>query len=62
MPKLRWILTSEDGADHRVIGEQVVLIDLHLLGHHLIDEIGCYRLPELRRLTHRPNRIELENN
>ena len=59
MPKLSWILTGEDGADTVDVGEHVVLVNFDLLGHHLIDEIGCYRLPVFSRSSHRPRDVEL---
>ena len=59
MPKLSWILTGEDGTDTVHVGEQVVLVNFDLLGHHLIDEIGCYGLPVFRRSTHRSRDVEL---
>ena len=59
MPKLSWILTFEDGADTVDIGEQVVVVNLDPFGNHLIDEIGCYRLPVFRRSAHRPRDVEL---
>ena len=62
MPKLSWILTSENGADTVDVGEQVVLFNFDLLCHHLIDEIGCYRLPEFRRSAHRRRDVELDKN
>ena len=62
MPKLSWILTGEDGADNVDVGEQVVLVNFDLLGHHLIDEIGGYRLPVFRRCTHRSRDVELAQN
>ena len=49
------------GGDSVHIVEQVVFADVHLPDSHLIDQLGCYRLPDARGAAHRPGDIKLAN-
>ena len=49
------------GGDSVHIVEKVVFVDLNLADYHLIDKLGCYRLPDTSRVSHRTRDIKLAN-
>ena len=61
IPEQIGLVGAQDVADLVHIGEEVILVNPHVLGHHLINQPGCHRFPDNSRTAHRSRSVKLSS-